>query len=205
MKRNTVEFGTSVYITSLFCSGKKMGKLSERNRIVEIRKAQAGEPVAFMGVEDGRLEMLFLSPEERGHGLGKSLLQMGMASVKAVVPVASGQKVLDLGCGYGWDCKYAQEQGASQVLGIDLSAKMIAEAQKRNAGSNNFLGCEVRKQHHTLTQILMGLLNCGFELKAVEEAQPSQEMLDIPGMQDELRRPMMLLVKAKGEKQMERR
>ena len=51
MKRNTVEFGTSVYITSLFCSGKKMGKLSERNRIVEIRKAQAGEPVAFMEVK----------------------------------------------------------------------------------------------------------------------------------------------------------
>ena len=61
MKRSTVEFGTSVYITSLFCSGKKMGKLSERNRIVEIRKAQAGEPVAFMGVEDGRLEMLFIA------------------------------------------------------------------------------------------------------------------------------------------------
>lgn len=51
MKRNTVEFGTSVYITSLFCSGKKMGKLSERNRIAEIRKAQAGEPVAFMEVK----------------------------------------------------------------------------------------------------------------------------------------------------------
>lgn len=51
MKRNTVEFGTSVYITSLFCSGKKMGKLSERNRIVEIRKTQAGEPVAFMEVK----------------------------------------------------------------------------------------------------------------------------------------------------------
>ena len=50
MKRNTVEFGTSVYITSLFCSGKKMGNLSERNRIAEIRKAQAGEPVAFMEV-----------------------------------------------------------------------------------------------------------------------------------------------------------
>lgn len=51
MKRNTVEFGTSVYITSLFCSGKKMGKLSEKNRIAEIRKAQAGEPVAFMEVK----------------------------------------------------------------------------------------------------------------------------------------------------------
>lgn len=60
----------------------------------------------------------------------------------------------------------------------------------------HFLGCEVVKQHHTLTQILMGLLDCGFVLEAVEEAQPSQEMLDQPGMRDELRRPMMLLVKA---------
>ena len=60
--------------------------------------------------------------------------------------------------------------------------------------------CDVAKQHHTLTQILMGLLNTGFKLLAVEEAQPPAEMLDIPGMKDELRRPMMLLVKAVAEK-----
>lgn len=60
-----------------------------------------------------------------------------------------------------------------------------------------FLGCEVIKQHHTLTQILMGLLNCSFALEVVEEVQPSEEMLEIPGMRDELRRPMMLLVRAK--------
>ena len=42
----------------------------------------------------------------------------------------------------------------------------------------------------------MGLLNNGFALEAVEEAEPSAEMMDIPGMEDELRRPMMLLVKA---------
>lgn len=59
------------------------------------------------------------------------------------------------------------------------------------------MGCEVVKQHHTLTQILMGLLNNGFELEVVEEAEPSEEMLHIPGMKDELRRPMMLLVKAR--------
>ena len=59
-----------------------------------------------------------------------------------------------------------------------------------------FQGCDVVKQHHTLTQILMGLLRHGFEVQAVEEAQPSAEMLEIPGMKDELRRPMMLLVKA---------
>lgn len=66
------------------------------------------------------------------------------------------------------------------------------------AGERNtrFLGCDVRKQHHTLTQILMGLLGCGFELRAVEEAEPPESMMDIPGMKDELRRPMMLLVKA---------
>ena len=64
---------------------------------------------------------------------------------------------------------------------------------KRNT---HFLGCEIVKQHHTLTQILMGLLNNGFEIKAVVEAEPPKEMMGIPGMKDELRRPMMLLVKA---------
>jgi hypothetical protein len=39
-------------------------------------------------------------------------------------------------------------------------------------------------------------LNNDFELKAVEEAKPSEDMMNIPGMKDELRRPMMLLVKA---------
>lgn len=62
--------------------------------------------------------------------------------------------------------------------------------------STHFLGCNVSKQHHTLTQILMGLLKNGFELEAVEEAEPPQEILHLPGMKDELRRPMMLLVKA---------
>ena len=64
----------------------------------------------------------------------------------------------------------------------------------------HFLGCDVTKQHHTLTQILGGLLKTGFEIEMVEEAVPSEEMMDIPGMADELRRPMMLLVKAKSTK-----
>lgn len=59
-----------------------------------------------------------------------------------------------------------------------------------------FLGCEVVKQHHTLTQILMGLLSNGFVLNAVIEAKPPEEMMHLPGMKDELRRPMMLLVRA---------
>lgn len=59
-----------------------------------------------------------------------------------------------------------------------------------------FLGERVVKQHHTLTQILMGLLNTGFRISAVEEAVPPAGMMDLPGMDEELRRPMMLLVRA---------
>jgi ubiquinone/menaquinone biosynthesis C-methylase UbiE len=205
---------------------------------------------------------------------------------KALFPDLNGKSVLDLGCGYGWHCKYAVECGAGQVLGIDLSEKMIREAIEKNAdpkinyrvcglddydfppdsfdcvisnlvlhyiadidtvfkriymtlktdgafllniehpvftaGVNqdwiydsngrpqcwpvddyfypgervvHFLGQNIKKQHHTMTQILMGLIKAGFELKAVEEAMPSADMMDIPGMPDEMRRPMMLLIK----------
>ena len=44
----------------------------------------------------------------------------------------------------------------------------------------------------------MRLLRSGFVLEAVEEGKPSEKMLDIPGMRDELRRPMMLLVRARA-------
>lgn len=37
-----------------------------------------GEPVAFMGIENGRLEMLFVLPSERGKGIGKRLLMYGI-------------------------------------------------------------------------------------------------------------------------------
>lgn len=208
--------------------------------------------------------------------------------LQPLFPPLSGKTVLDLGCGYGWHSKYAAEQGARSVLGLDLSARMIEEAKKRNpaenivykvcgveayeypentydlvisnlvlhyvadlepifekifrtlkphgifllniehpvftAGINEdwlygedgtptawpvdnyfypgerqtvFLGQHVTKQHHTLTQILMGLMNAGFILEHVEEAQPSKDMMHIAGMKDEMRRPMMLLVRAK--------
>lgn len=54
--------------------------------------------------------------------------------LKPLFPPLEGKSVLDLGCGYGWHCKFAVEQGARQVLGIDLSQKMIEEAKRRNSG-----------------------------------------------------------------------
>lgn len=211
--------------------------------------------------------------------------------LKPLFPPLRGKTLLDLGCGYGWHCNFAAAQGAAEILGIDLSHKMIEEARKRNQANRiryrvcgieeyeypentwdcvvsnlalhyienietifqkvhrtlkkdgvfifniehpvftagvrqewiysetgepqywpiddyfipgerhtNFLGCDIVKQHHTLTQILMGLLHSGFALEAVEEAEPPAEMMNIPGMKDELRRPMMLLVKAAVKK-----
>ena len=43
-----------------------------------IAKDETGRPVAFMGVEKGSLEMLFIAPEERGKGLGKNLIRYGI-------------------------------------------------------------------------------------------------------------------------------
>lgn len=209
------------------------------------------------------------------------------SQLKWLFPDMRGRSVLDLGCGYGWHCKYAASQGARAVLGIDASRQMLEVAKARNADpviqyqvcsmeeygyppeefdlvvsnlalhyiadldevyqkvyrtlkpggvflfniehpvftagvgqswvtdgdgrplywpvdryydpgerETVFLGQKVLKYHHTLTQILGGLLRAGFRLEAVEEAVPPEEMMCLPGMADELRRPMMLLVKA---------
>lgn len=204
--------------------------------------------------------------------------------LKPLFPDLHGKSVLDLGCGYGWHCKFAAENGAKTVLGIDQSEKMITEAQRRNADSHieyricgiteydypaesfdlvisnlvlhyiedldavyrmihktlkcggkflfniehptftagvnqqwvmdgnkalywpvdnyfypglratDFLGCKVQKYHHTLTQILNGLILSGFSIDAVEEAMPPVQWQ--AQMPDEMHRPMMLLVSA---------
>lgn len=201
--------------------------------------------------------------------------------LKPLFPELSGKAVLDLGCGYGWHCKYATDRGAASALGIDQSVRMIGEAQRRNAADGIeyricsihdydypencydlvvsnlvlhyiedleevyrlvhktlkpggtflfniehpiftagvsqqfasdgtwpvtdyyypgarktvFLGYEVKKYHHTLTQILNGLFRTGFAIEAVEEAMPPPAWQD--QMPEEMKRPIMLLVKAK--------
>ena len=53
--------------------------------------------------------------------------------LEPMFPELTGKAVLDLGCGYGWHCKYAADHGAAQVLGIDQSTRMIEEAKCRNS------------------------------------------------------------------------
>ena len=209
-------------------------------------------------------------------------------TLKKMLPDFRGKRILDLGCGYGWHCQYAMEQGAESVVGIDISKKMLEKAIEKNKyeqvkyihqpiedinfpedffdcvisslalhyvvsfedvvktvkrciksggdfvfsvehpvftayGTQDwiydnegnilhfpvdnyyiegerkaiFLGEEVKKYHKTLTTYLNTLLKNGFMITGVEEPQPPTYMLDIPGMKDELRRPMMLIVSAR--------
>ena len=207
--------------------------------------------------------------------------------LRKLMPDLKGKTVLDLGCGYGWHCKYAAENGAEGVTGIDISHKMLAKAKEINSdpvieyrcaamedlsfeegsfdavisslafhyvrdfgelvknirrwlkrggdlvfsaehpvftayGSQDwyydedgnilhfpvdnyyyegrreaiFLGEKVTKYHRTVTTYINTLIENGFEIRSVVEPQPPEEMMDIPGMMDEMRRPMMIIIAA---------
>jgi 2-polyprenyl-3-methyl-5-hydroxy-6-metoxy-1,4-benzoquinol methylase len=50
-------------------------------------------------------------------------------TLQTLLPPLGGRAVVDLGCGYGWFCRWAAGQGAATVRGIDLSEKMLARAR----------------------------------------------------------------------------
>jgi SAM-dependent methyltransferase len=53
-----------------------------------------------------------------------------------MLPLMQGLNVVDLGCGYGWFCRWASEQGADKVLGLDVSEKMLEQARKTTSAAN---------------------------------------------------------------------
>lgn len=208
--------------------------------------------------------------------------------LKKMLPSFENRRVLDLGCGFGWHCAYAIENGASKAVGVDISENMLQRARSENGSAkteylcmpiedidfpadsfdivlsslafhyvesfeeickkvsgvllaggsfvfsvehpvftaygtedwyydregnilhwpvdnyftegkrdSNFLGETVLKYHKTLTTYVNTLLKTGFCLTELVEPEPSEEMLQsVPGMENELRRPMMLLVSA---------
>lgn len=57
-------------------------------------------------------------------------------TLKKLLPDFKGKRVLDLGCGYGWHCIYALENGACEVTGVDISEKMLAVAKQKTSFKN---------------------------------------------------------------------
>lgn len=51
-------------------------------------------------------------------------------SLRALLPELTNCQIVDLGCGFGWFCRWAADHGAAGVLGIDVSERMLAQAAK---------------------------------------------------------------------------
>ncbi len=49
---------------------------------------------------------------------------------RSLLPDLRDRRVLDLGCGFGWHCRYAREQHAGRVVGVDLSERMLERARE---------------------------------------------------------------------------
>src|SRR6476620_3340257 len=50
-------------------------------------------------------------------------------ALRALLPQMRGLAVLDLGCGFGWFCRWAREAGAARAVGIDVSERMLARSR----------------------------------------------------------------------------
>ncbi len=57
-------------------------------------------------------------------------------ALRAMLPPLAGLRVADLGCGYGWFCRWAAQHGAAEVLGLDLSERMLAQAEAATGEPN---------------------------------------------------------------------
>ena len=71
---------------------------------------------------------------EEYSGLARSVKGLDGApewpSLQALLPDMTGLSVVDLGCGFGWFCRWAASAGAADVTGIDLSSNMLARAAR---------------------------------------------------------------------------
>jgi arsenite methyltransferase len=74
-----------------------------------------------------------------------SNLGLGCGNPMAIASVRSGETVLDLGSGAGFDCFLAARQlnGTGRVIGVDMTAEMIANA-RANARKGNYANVEFR-------------------------------------------------------------
>jgi SAM-dependent methyltransferase len=50
-------------------------------------------------------------------------------ALRALIPNLRGRKIVDLGCGFGWFCRWAREPGAAEVRGADVSERMLERAR----------------------------------------------------------------------------
>lgn len=105
LERLTELWERSVRATHSFLSEREIGAirryvpeaLASVSRLIVAEDAR-GLPAAFMGIEEGRLEMLFVDPERRGQGLGRALLGLGISRYGVEMLAVNEQN--PLACGF---------------------------------------------------------------------------------------------------------
>lgn len=75
----------------------------------------------------------YITLRESDENLNDLLEQPAM---QKLLPNVKGKSVLDLGCGYGKNCLEFVKNGASKVVGIDISQKMLEIAENEFANEN---------------------------------------------------------------------
>lgn len=81
-----------------------------------------------------------------------SIRQMILGSSSDTLPQS---RVLDLGCGYGWFVRWARENGASYVKGVDISEKMIEKAKSFDTDAKIAATREICYEEHDLERIML--------------------------------------------------
>lgn len=56
-------------------------------------------------------------------------------AIRSLLPNLKNKSILDLGCGYGENCRYFIKEGAKEVIGVDISENMLKTALKENTDS----------------------------------------------------------------------
>lgn len=77
------------------------------------------DPVFFEG---------YLKLRQRPGNLNDTLEQ---PALRALVGDVAGSRVVDLGCGAGGLCRWLRKEGAAEVLGVDISEKMLKVARSQ--------------------------------------------------------------------------
>ena len=100
--------------------------------------------------------------------------QLSDEFVRKSIPNLLGKKFLDAGCGPGIFCKEAEEQGASEVVGIDISPEMIKIAQT-NCEKANFQAVDLESANLEISNF--DVVVCSLVLGHVEKFNLSLQKL----------------------------
>lgn len=94
--------------------------------------------------DDERFYRLYSELRDNAAGLNDVL---EIPAFRSLLPDLSGKTLLDLGCGYGEACQWYAAQGAKQVVGVDISEKMIARAKA------DFADAKITYQCHPMEDV----------------------------------------------------